>query len=216
MDFSLYVITDERFLNLETIEEKVEEAIEGGATVVQYRAKRKSSKQMYLEALKVRKVTKKHNIPFIVNDRLDIALSVKADGVHIGQDDLPVEAVREVAGTEFIIGLSTHNIDQVLDANGRDVNYIGFGPIFPTTTKENSEPPTGIALLCEAVRISKVPVVAIGGINSENVCDVLKCNPSGIAAVRAIFEANNPYNSARNLKDRIMSCRRERENSTDF
>ena len=198
MDLSLYAITDERFLNLSNIYEKVERTIEGGATVVQYRAKRKSSKLMYLEALRVREVTRKHDIPFIVNDRLDIALSVGADGVHIGQDDLPVEAVRRIAGDGFIIGLSTHSAEQVRAANEKSVNYIGFGPVFPTATKP--EPVTGVDGLCRAVKLSVHPVVAIGGIDAENVADVMLCRPSGIAVVRAIFEEGDPFENARNLR----------------
>lgn len=203
IDLSLYVITDERFLDVSNICEAVERAILGGATVVQYRAKKKTAKEMYEEALIVREVTKHHHVPFIVNDRLDLALAVRSDGVHVGQDDLPVDAVRTIAGREFIVGLSTHNLDQVKKANEKKLaDYIGFGPVFPTTTKENPDPVTGIEALCEAVRISELPVVAIGGINEKNIDEVLKCKPAGVAVVRAAFEKGDPYENVLRLKER--------------
>ncbi|SMP18724.1 thiamine-phosphate pyrophosphorylase [Desulfurobacterium pacificum] len=204
IDFSLYVITDERYLNVFNIYEAVERAIFGGATVIQYRAKRKTAKEMFEEASLVREATKHHDIPFIVNDRLDLALAVEADGVHLGQEDLPIDAARRIAGNHFIIGLSTHNLNEVEEASKEKfVDYIGFGPIFPTTTKENPAPTTGTKLLCEAVKISSLPVVAIGGINESNVDEVLKCKPAGIAVVRAAFESGDPYENVKKLREKI-------------
>ena len=201
IDLTLYVITDERFLNLSNIAEAVERAILGGATVVQYRAKKKTTKEMFEEALIVRKVTERYGIPFIVNDRLDLALAVGADGVHVGQDDLPVESIRRIAPCSFIVGLSTHNLEQVKKANNEALaDYIGFGPVYPTTTKENPDPVTGVGALCEAVRISELPVVAIGGISKENLQDVCSCKPSGVAVVRAVFEKGDPYENTKNLR----------------
>ena len=204
LDLSLYVITDERFLNVFNIFEAVERAILGGATVVQYRAKKKNSREMYEEALLVREATKLHQVPFIVNDRLDLALAVGADGVHVGQEDLPVDAIRQVVGREFIVGLSTHNLDQVREANREKLaDYIGFGPVFPTTTKENPDPVTGVENLCRAVRESELPVVAIGGIFADNVKEVCSCKPAGVAVVRAVFESGDPYENAKNLRKSI-------------
>ncbi|RKQ63495.1 thiamine-phosphate pyrophosphorylase [Thermovibrio guaymasensis] len=197
----LYVITDERFLNVFNIYEAVERAILGGAKVVQYRAKRKTAKEMLEEALLVREATKHHNALFIVNDRLDLAIAADADGVHLGQDDLPVKYAKEIAGEDFIVGLSTHNLNQVKEANRKKefIDYIGFGPVFPTTTKENPDPVTGVENLCRAVEVSELPVVAIGGIFKENVKEVAKCKPSGIAVVRAAFEKGDPYENVREL-----------------
>jgi len=203
IDLSLYAITDERFLNVFNIFDAVERAILGGATVVQYRAKRKSAREMYEEALLVREATKLHDVPFIVNDRLDLALAVKADGVHVGQTDLPVSAIREIVGKDFIVGLSTHSINQVKLANEEGLaDYLGFGPVFPTTTKENPDPDpvTGVENLCRAVEISEIPIVAIGGINEKNIFKVLKCKPLGVAVVRALFESGNPYENAKELR----------------
>ncbi len=200
----LYVITDERFLNLSNIYDAIEGAILGGAKVVQYRAKKKTTREMLEEALLVRKVTKKYGVPFIVNDRLDLALAVEADGVHLGQDDLPVEYAKRIAGEDFIVGLSTHNLHQVEEANRKRIyiDYIGFGPVFPTTTKENPDPVVGVDKLCKAVKLSELPVVAIGGIFKENIIRVLKCKPAGIAVVRAAFEKGDPYENVLRLKER--------------
>jgi thiamine-phosphate pyrophosphorylase len=206
LNLFLYAITDERFLNSSNISQAVERAILGGATVIQYRAKKKSSKEMYEEALKVREITKSYGIPFIVNDRLDIALAVKADGVHVGQEDLPVRVIRSIVGKEFIVGLSTHNLNQVKKANEENLaDYLGFGPVFLTTTKENPDPITGVEELCKAVKISKIPIVAIGGINRDNILKVKACNPAGIAVVRAIFEKGDPYENAKTIKKLINS-----------
>ncbi len=204
LDLSLYVITDERFLNVFNIFEAVERAILGGATIVQYRAKKKNSREMYEEALLVREATKLHQVPFIVNDRLDLALAVGADGVHVGQEDLPVDAIRQIVGREFIVGLSTHNLSQVREANREKLaDYIGFGPVFPTTTKENPDPVTGVEDLCRVVEESELPVVAIGGIFADNVKEVCSCKPAGIAVVRAVFESGDPYENAKNLRKSI-------------
>ncbi|WP_456419149.1 thiamine phosphate synthase [Thermovibrio sp.] len=203
----LYVITDERFLNVFNIYEAVERAIFGGAKVVQYRAKKKTTKEMLEEALLVREATKHHNALFIVNDRLDLALAAEADGVHLGQDDLPVEYAKEIAGEDFIVGLSTHNLEQVKEANRKRefIDYIGFGPVSPTTTKENPDPVVGVEKLCEAVKIAELPVVAIGGIFKENIKEVAACKPAGIAVVRAAFEKGDPYENVKELLFRLKA-----------
>ena len=208
VDLTLYVITDERFLDSSNIAKAVERAILGGATVVQYRAKKKTTKEMFQEALQVREVTKRYGVTFIVNDRLDLALAVGADGVHVGQDDLPVRVVRKIAPENFIVGLSTHNLKQVKEANKEGLaDYIGFGPVYPTTTKENPDPVTGVGALCEAVRESILPVVAIGGINLQNIIPVLKCKPAGIAVVRAAFEKGDPAENVSKLRREIEAFR---------
>ncbi len=202
----LYVITDERFLNVFNIYDAVEKAVLAGAKVVQYRAKRKTAKEMLEEASLAREAAKRHGALFIVNDRLDIALAVGADGVHLGQDDLPVEYAKEIAGRDFIVGLSTHNLAQVREANSKKefIDYIGFGPVFPTTTKENPDPVTGVGALCEAVKVSDLPVVAIGGIFKDNLKSVLSCKPAAVAVVRAAFKSGDVYSNVAEL----VSCLR--------
>ena len=203
VDLSLYAITFEKNLNSLNIGKSVEKAILGGVTAVQYRAKYKTDREMYKEALIVREITKKYGVPFIVDNRLDIAMAVKADGVHVGQDDLPIKVIRSIAGYDFIIGFSTHNIEQVRLANDEGLaDYLGFGPIFNTTSKENAEPTTGIENLCRAISTTKIPIVAIGGIKSHNVREALKCKPAGIAISSGIF-LGNPYENSRMILKNI-------------
>ncbi len=209
IDLRLYVITDEN-LSLETgLMEKVRQAIEGGATVIQYRAKNKSSKQIYSEATALKKLCREYGIPLIINDRVDIAVAVDADGVHVGQDDLPVEVVRRIIGNGKIVGLSTKTLEQVVEANTLPVDYIGFGSVFPTTTKKDATL-SGIEMLREAVKLSIQPVVAIGGINAENVDSVLQTGCENVAVVSAVFSADSPFKAAQLLKQKILKGRRWR------
>jgi thiamine-phosphate pyrophosphorylase len=127
----------------------------------------------------------------IINDRPDVALLAKADGVHLGQDDLPPKIVRQVLGDNAIIGLSTHNLEQVKRANAENIDYIGFGPIFPTTTKDNASQVVGTKLLADAVRCSRHPVVAIGGISFARLPDVITASPAAIAMISALYGAGN-------------------------
>jgi len=192
---TLYVITDENLLK-ENLIEAVEEAIKGGADIVQYRAKNKETKEMYQEAVQLKKICSFYKKPLIINDRVDIALAVNADGVHVGQDDMPVEVVRRLIGFDKILGLSTKTLEQVEEANKLPVDYIGFGSIFPTRTKENVQI-AGIDNLKEAIKKSIVPVVAIGGINLENVQQVLDVGCENVAVVSAVFRGNVKDNAKR-------------------
>ena len=201
LDLSLYVITDENLIKKD-IGKAVEKAIKGGATVVQYRAKNKDSRTMYKEAQEIKKVCDRYNVPLIINDRVDIALAVNADGVHVGQEDLDVEVVRRIIGFDKIVGLSTKNLKQVKEANHLPVDYIGFGSIFPTETKEDAKV-SGIENLKKAIEISLVPVVAIGGINISNVDEVLSAGCTNIAVVSAVFKGKEIEENAKKLKNKI-------------
>ncbi len=201
LDLSFYVITDENLIKKD-IGKAVEKAIKGGATVVQYRAKNKDSKTMYKEAQEIKKVCDRYNVPLIINDRIDIALAVNADGVHVGQEDLDVEVVRRIIGFDKIVGLSTKNLKQVKEANHLPVDYIGFGSIFPTETKEDAKV-SGIENLKKAIEISLVPVVAIGGINLSNIDEVLSAGCTNIAVVSAVFKGKEIEENAKKLKSKI-------------
>ncbi|WP_457639881.1 thiamine phosphate synthase [Persephonella sp.] len=203
LDLSLYVITDEK-LCFDSLAQKVEEALQGGATVIQYRAKSKTASQMYQEAVVLKKVCRKYGVPFIINDRVDIAVAVDADGVHVGQDDIPAEAVRRIIGNQKILGLSTKNIQQVKEANLLPVDYIGFGSIFPTGTKEDATL-AGLEKLKEAVELSVQPVVAIGGINAENAEEVIKTGCAGIAVVSAVFSGSNVKENTYKLAELVKN-----------
>jgi len=209
IDLRLYVITDERLTLENGLVEKVRQAIEGGATAIQYRAKNKSSKQIYREATALKKLCREYGVPLIINDRVDIVAGIDADGVHVGQDDLPVEVVRRIIGNSKIVGLSTKTLEQVVEANTLPVDYIGFGSVFPTTTKKDATL-SGIEMLKEAVKLSIQPVVAIGGINADNIEKVLQTGCKNIAVVSAVFSANNPLKAAQILKQKLLKGRRWR------
>ncbi|NPA58300.1 MAG: thiamine phosphate synthase [Aquificae bacterium] len=202
MDLSLYIITDENLTLEKGLVEKVRLALEGGATAVQYRAKNKTAKQMYREANALRKLCREKGVPFIVNDRVDLAVAVNSDGVHVGQEDLPVEAVRRIVGWERIVGLSTKNLSQVREANGLPVDYIGFGSVFPTGTKEDATV-SGIEMLKEAVKLSIQPVVAIGGINLSNIDRVIETGCKNVAVVSAVFSAEDVLTATKKLKEKL-------------
>lgn len=186
----IYIVTSDEYLDIKKIEEILYQSKEGGATCFQYRAKKKNAKIMYEESLIIKKITKYLNLPFIVNDRIDIAQAVNADGVHIGQEDLPPKVARKILGNTKTIGFSTHNLQQVESINKDNcIDYISFGPIFETKSK--TYPPTGLEMLKEAVKISKYPVVAIGGINEKNAKEVIRTGCSGIAAISFFFSFDN-------------------------
>ncbi|RUM46610.1 MAG: thiamine phosphate synthase [Hydrogenothermus sp.] len=199
----LYAITDENLLK-EDFTKKVEKALKSGVDIIQYRAKKKDAKDMIEEAIALKKLCIKYDVPLIINDRVDIALAVDADGVHVGQEDIPVLYVRKLIGNNKILGLSTKNLKHVEEANKLPVDYIGFGSIFPTNTKEDAKV-AGLEKLKKAVKISLQPVVAIGGINENNIDEVLKTGCSGVAVVSAIFAGENIEENTKNLKEKVKN-----------
>ena len=150
----------------------VADMLEAGVKVIQYREKEKSGLEMYRQCVKLREMTADAGALFLIDDFTDLALAVGADGVHIGQDDMPIEAVRNITGDDFIIGLSTHSPDQALDAVKRGADYIGVGPVYETHTKKNVCAPVGISYLDWVVANISIPFVAIGGIKKHNVSEV--------------------------------------------
>jgi len=210
LDLTLYLITDDGYLADRDWLKAVEEAIKGGVTVVQYRSKSgtKTTCEMYEELIQLRELTKKYGIPLIVNDRVDLALAVDADGVHIGQDDLPAEVVRKLLGEEKIIGISTHSIEEVEKANNLPVDYIAFGSIYRTPTKEKPIV-VGVEKLKEAKKVAKKPLVAIGGIMPYNVDEVIKAGTDGVAVISAILGFQNTFKAAESMKRAIEKTKRE-------
>lgn len=184
----LYLITDTAASGLTHIE-AVRMAISAGIKTIQLREKLLSKKDIYKEALAIRTLTLRHGVTFIVNDHIDIALAVDADGVHIGQDDMPVKEARKIIGRRKIIGVSTHSIRQALDAEASGADYIGFGPIFKTATKDSGKP-KGIALLKKIREQINIPIAAIGGITHNNARDVLNNGADAIAVASGILSGH--------------------------
>jgi thiamine-phosphate pyrophosphorylase len=198
MDFTLYLVTDRRWLGERTLWDGVEEAIRGGATLVQLREKKISSKE-YLElAQRVKKVTDRHDIPLIINDRIDIAMAIDADGVHLGPEDLPVPIARKLLGGGKIIGSSAASVDEALLFQAQGADYLGVGALFPTATKRGTEK-VGLEDLRGIKSAVHIPVVAIGGINAENAKPVMETGVDGVAVVSAIMDQTDIREAARQL-----------------
>lgn len=182
-----------------TLKEIVTVVLRAGVSCIQYREKDKSRRDICREALILRKLTNEFGAVLIVNDYTDIALAVNADGVHLGQSDLPIKEARKIVGEEKIIGISTHNLKQAIEAEKGGADYIGFGPVFHTKTK-NAGAPKGIAMLKEIKKHVKIPVVAIGGINTENLKSVLDSGADAAAVSSGIIQGDIADNVIRFLK----------------
>lgn len=198
-DLSLYLVTDRSLSLGRELEWIVEEAARGGATMVQLREKDCSTKDFVNLALKVKQRLEPYGVPLIINDRVDVALAVDADGLHIGQSDIPYDIARKLMGCNKIVGLSVENMQQVYDANTLDVDYIGISPVFSTPTKTDTAIPFGVEGVREVMAITKHPAVAIGGINIGNAKMVIESGVNGIAVVSAICSANNPFEATKEL-----------------
>lgn len=204
-DLSLYLVTDRELACGRPLRDVVAQAVEGGVTMVQLREKDIDTREFISLACELKSLLSPFGVPLIINDRVDVALACDADGVHIGQSDMPYGIARKLLGPGKIIGLSVENMQQVEEANGLDVDYIGVSPVYSTTTKTDTAPPFGLEGLKEAVRISRHPTVAIGGMNSRTVSDVMDCGTDGIAVVSAIMSAESPREASAALLETIKT-----------
>lgn len=195
-DLSLYLVTDSSFLRGRNLIDVVAQAIAGGVTMVQLREKEATTRHFYNTALTVKQLTQQAGIPLIINDRVDIALAVDADGLHIGQSDLPYPIARRLMGHDKIIGLSVETLEQAQDANLMDVDYLGISPVFGTATKTDIAPPFGLDGTRQLATLSKHPLVGIGGINLSNARQVMQAGAHGVAIVSAIMCAEDPKQAA--------------------
>ena len=187
----IYGITSEKHSRGRDTISVVKAMIDSGVTLIQYREKEKSMLEKYRQCEAIRKLTQQAGVSFIVNDHIDLALAVDVDGVHVGQDDLPVEVVRELVGKEKIIGLSTHSPQQARKAVEVGADYIGVGPIFSTKTKMDVCDPVGLSYLEYVVKKEKIPFVAIGGIKTHNLAQVKACGAETIALVTEVVGAED-------------------------
>lgn len=204
VDYSLMYVTDERITEDILFFNLLEASLRGGATIVQLREKNLSTKSFFKRAKKAMSICKKHKVPLIINDRIDIALAIDADGVHLGQQDMYISVARKLLGNDKIIGLSVSNIQQAIEANGIDVDYVGASPLFGTTTKtKDLDKPLGIKGLQNIKHVCNKPIVCIGGINRENTTDIIKNGADGIAVISAISKAKDPEKETKILKNII-------------
>lgn len=198
-DLKLYLVTDRDLAGERDIADIVRQAVEGGVTMVQLREKKISTREFIALALRLKETLKPYGVPLVINDRVDVALASDADGVHIGQSDMPYGMARAILGPSKIIGLSVENFEQIEEANTLDVDYIGVSPVFATPTKTDTAEPFGLEGLKKAVEMSVHPTVAIGGMNEHTAADVMACGTDGIAVVSAIVCAPDPKESSKNL-----------------
>lgn len=184
----LYIILDPSVCPARSLVEVLTAATEAGASLFQYRNKTASMQEAYTEALALRQAAAEAGALFIVNDRCDLALAVDADGVHLGQGDLPLDLARKVMGPDKLIGISTHNPDQVRKATDGKPDYLGFGPIFTPGSKQDHDPVVGLAGLRTIRALTSLPVFAIGGIQIDQVGDVIQAGADGVAVISAILK----------------------------
>lgn len=205
-DCSLYLVTDSTGLDERDFLRRVEEACAAGVTLVQLREKERDGREYLNLAMKVKEITDKYNIPLIIDDRIDIAMSIDAAGVHVGQSDINVRYARKLLGENKIVGATTKTIEQAKEAVSEGADYLGVGAIYPTTTKVTTVI-TEVSTLNNICEVVDIPVVAIGGLN-ENNCDVLIGSKiSGIAVVSAIMKAKDIKEATKRLKEKVNSIK---------
>ena len=197
IDLSLYLVTDNSE-NEKKFLKTIEEAILGGVSVVQIREKTAKTLEFYNLAIKVKKITTKYNVPLIINDRVDVALAIDADGVHVGQSDMPCDITRKLISENKILGVSAATIEEAKKAENNGADYIGTGAIFPTTTKDDA-PSVTKKDLSDIVNSINIPVVAIGGITIENANELKNTGISGLSVVSAIMNAEDPKKASEKL-----------------
>lgn len=199
---NLYLVTDSNILRERDFYKCIEEAIKSGVTMVQLREKETSGKEFLEKSIKLREITRKYNIPLIINDRVDIAMICDADGVHVGQSDIDVKYVRKLIGEDKIIGVSARTVEQAKKAKKDGADYLGIGAMFSTSTKTDAKNVSS-KTLNEIIKEVHIPFVLIGGINLENVCELKKFNPDGYALVSGILSATDISNRVKLWKDKI-------------
>lgn len=197
LDLSLYLVTDKSD-DVEKFLKTIEEALQGGVSVVQIREKTADTLDFYNLALKVKEITTRYNVPLIINDRVDVALAIDADGVHVGQSDMPCDVTRKLVGDDKIVGVSAATIEEAQKAERDGADYIGTGAVFPTSTKDDA-PSITKKELKEVVDSIDIPVVAIGGITLDNASELTDTGIAGLSVVSAIMSSDNPKESSKKL-----------------
>lgn len=209
-DLLLYAVTDRHWLNGRELEEVVRESLDGGVTFLQIREKNLEEETFLKEATKIKTLCQEYNVPFVINDNVDLAIAVDADGVHVGQSDMEAGEVRKKLGPDKIIGVSAQTVEQAILAEKRGADYLGVGAVFSTSTKSDAKEVTYDTLkeICNAVNI---PVVAIGGITSENLAELSGSGICGIAVISAIYAQKQIKEATKELKTKTESMVNENE-----
>jgi thiamine-phosphate pyrophosphorylase len=207
IDYSLYLVTDRGMARGRSTLEIVRAAVNGGTTIVQLREKDCSTREFIEQALAVKDFLKARRVPLIINDRLDVAQAVQADGVHLGQTDMPLESAKGILGDSMIIGISAESLKDAIAAEKGGADYLGVSPIYATPTKTDTAPPLGLAGLHEIRKAVRLPLVGIGGLNRENATEVIRSGADGVAVVSAIMAAGDPEAAASALKKVIIEAK---------
>ena len=200
INYSLYLVTDEVERCRYGLEETVRRAVEGGVSLVQYRSEKLTYEEQKAQVLPLQQYLRSVGVPLIINDNVALAVEIDAEGIHIGQDDMPVAEARALIGPDKILGLTVTTAEQMAAVNTELVDYIGCGPVFPTITKDDAPPPMGVEGWAELAKLSPLPIVAIGGLNAERTAAIRATGlAAGVAVVSAICAAENPTTAAQQL-----------------
>ena len=205
-DTTLYFITDSTDFSEEEFLYRVEQALKGGVTLLQLREKNKTTREYISLAEKVHILTQKYSVPLIVDDRIDVAIAVNAEGVHLGQSDMPVDTARRILGNDKIIGATAKTVEQAVEGFKNGADYLGVGAIYPTTTKVKTVL-TSVDMLKDIVRAVPIPVNAIGGLNKDNMYVLNSTGIAGICVVSAIMKADNPQKAAEEIKEKFSELK---------
>ncbi len=206
-DWSLYLVTDPRLSERSSLPLTVEAAIKGGAGIVQYRDKEAGTRKMVETAKELCDVCHQLGACFLVNDRVDVALAVGADGVHVGQDDMPVDIARKLLGKDKLIGVTVHNAEEIMKAEKEEADYLSLAPVYATPTKLDHQTPLGPEGVRTLSAQAHIPVVAIGGIDHSNVAEVVRSGVQGICVVSAILSAEDQLSAARELYNLVKAAK---------
>jgi thiamine-phosphate pyrophosphorylase len=206
INWSLYVLTDRRAAGARALPDVVDAAIRGGATAIQLRDKQATTRELVELGRALLAITRPAGVPLIVNDRIDVALAINAEGVHVGQDDMPAPIARRLLGPDRLLGVSAGTVEEALQAQAEDADYLGTGDVYGTPTKADAGVPIGVDGLAEVVRAVSIPVVAIGGIQAANAGAVIAAGAAGIAVISAVIGAADPEAAARRLREIVRSA----------
>lgn len=207
MKYDLYVVTSSELSRGRDTLEVVQAALAGGATIIQLREKHWPARKLVEVGKEIRKLTLKAGAGFIVNDRLDIALALEADGVHVGQEDLPVNVARSLLGPGKILGVSVGSVEEAIEAVAQGADYLGVGSIFATTSKADAGPPVGVELIRRIKEKVNVPIVGIGGITLSNAAQVIEAGADGVAVISAVVSADDIESAARELLKVVQAAK---------